>query len=117
MTLLNIVEGTLSQPGIVVEVERGHLTARWETNDRLIVSACDAISYDVKARSFRSALFRADGSEDAVYIDVASLPNTLRNGVSSARPRAADRSASQQMKRAAPKDGPFFWSLSPLGRG
>jgi len=81
LRLLELTEGTLNEPpGIVVEVTRAKLQPHWETNDQLVVEACGATNYEVTARLYRREITRSDGSENAVRLDVISIPNTKRNG-------------------------------------
>ena len=83
---LKLVErsgGTFEEePGIVVEATNARLKAHWESKDRLIVEACGATAYEATSRVFRKGVLRPDGSEDAIRIDVISLPATERNGKS-----------------------------------
>ena len=74
-------KGTLEEnPDVVVEVTGARLKGHWEGNDRLIVEACGATAYEVTSRVLRRGLFQADGLEDAIRIDVISLPATERDG-------------------------------------
>jgi hypothetical protein len=82
LRLLELAKGTLREedPGIIVEVTRANLRPHWEGDDRLIVEACGATNYEVTARLYRKKITLSDGSENAVRIDVISIPNTSRNG-------------------------------------
>ncbi len=82
LRLVELSKGTLYEetPGIIVEVTRAKLRPHWDGDDRLIVEACGATNYEVTARAYRKEIMLSDGSENAVRIDVISIPNTLRNG-------------------------------------
>jgi len=81
LRIVELSEGALDEnPEVVVEATRARMRAYWETNDRLIVEACGSTEHNVTSRLYRQGILRADGSEDAVRIDVISIPNTVRNG-------------------------------------
>ena len=82
LRLVELSDEALDEPpGIVVEATRATLRAHWENNDQLIVEACGATNYEVTARLYRREIMRSDGSENAVRLDVISIPDTKRNGI------------------------------------
>lgn len=83
LRLVERARDTLEEnPDIVVEAANARLISHWESDDRLIVEACGATAFEVTSRVFRRGLLQPDGSEDAIRIDVISLPATERDGKS-----------------------------------
>lgn len=81
LRLVELSEDTLDEtPGVVVKATRARLQAHWKNNDRLIVEACGATNYEVTARVYRKDIMLPDGSENAVRIEVVSIPDTTHNG-------------------------------------
>ncbi|MFC4254972.1 hypothetical protein GRI97_06015 [Altererythrobacter xixiisoli] len=75
-------KGTLREdPGIVVEVTNAQLVPHWESNNRLIVEGCGATEYEAITRIYRQEATLADGTENAIRIELISIPDTIRNGV------------------------------------
>lgn len=42
----------------------------WDGPDHLLITLCEAISFKVRARLLRDPVTRADGSENAILVDV-----------------------------------------------
>lgn len=82
VSLANAEGGTLLEPGVIVEAANaGNRRATWVGNDLLMVEMCSATRIRSRSRSFRERVTRPGGGEDAVRVEVVTLPNSNRNGV------------------------------------
>jgi len=69
----NATGGKLLEPGEILNANGaivGQTRLAWDGPDRLLVTLCEAISFKVRARLLREPITRADGSENAIYVEV-----------------------------------------------
>jgi hypothetical protein len=70
--------GSLIEPGVVVEAANADARATWANNDLLIVEVCRATRIEARSRSLRKRVTKPDGAEDAVRVEVVTVPDTRR---------------------------------------
>jgi len=80
LSLENGVGGALTDPGIAVEATNARLKAHWASESELVVEACGATQITANSRMLREPVVNADGSINAVRIEVITASNTQRNG-------------------------------------
>lgn len=78
--LENADGGTLTEPVLVAEVTRAKARPHWLTDDKLVIEACSASAIEAKTRILREPVVRADGSINAVHIDLVTAPATSLDG-------------------------------------
>ena len=73
ISVTNATGGSLLKPGQILKASGamvGQTRLAWDGPDRLSVTLCEAISFEVRSRLLREPVTRADGSENAIHVDV-----------------------------------------------
>lgn len=86
LSLVNATDGTLTDPGVAVEATNASIMARWASADLLVVEACGATEINAHSRMLREPVVNADGSINAVRVEVITSPIMFRNGASYCSP-------------------------------
>jgi hypothetical protein len=76
ISVTNGTGGKLLEPGQILKADGaivGQTRVAWDGPDRLSVTLCEAISFEVRSRLLRAPVTRADGSENAIHVDVINL--------------------------------------------
>ena len=69
----NATGGKLLEPGQILQANGAIVSQTrlaWDGPDRLSVTLCEAISFEVRSRLLREPVTRADGSENNIQVDV-----------------------------------------------
>jgi hypothetical protein len=73
ISVTNATGGKVLEPGQILKADGaivGQTRLAWDGPDRLSVTLCEAISFEVRSRLLREPVTRADGSENAIHVDV-----------------------------------------------
>ncbi len=73
ISVTNATGGKVLEPGQILTADGAIIDQTrlaWDGPDRLLVTLCEATSFEVRSRLLREPVTRADGSENALYVDV-----------------------------------------------
>ena len=82
LRLANASNGMLTDPGVAVEVTNASIKPHWVSEDLLIVEACGATNISAQSRSLREPVVNADGSMNALRVEVVTSRLVLVSGAS-----------------------------------
>ena len=80
--LENAKGGTLAEPILIAEVTRAKVHPHWLGNDKLVIEACAASEIKAQTRILREPIILADGSANAVRVNLVTAPKTSLDGES-----------------------------------
>lgn len=73
VSVTNATGGKVLDPGYILTADGAivsHTRLAWDGPDLLSITLCEAISFEVRSRLLREPVTRADGSENAIHVDV-----------------------------------------------